>query len=187
MWRTLRVPDQRLGGQGHLWCHIWSYLTQRKIPWKFCVYISNASASGRGGQEGVTWRTLRVPDGRHGGHGCSWCHEWGFLPLGRYPENFVLIYQLEVRQEGGVKKGVLGGLWGLPDGRHGWHGRSWHHEWCFFTPKKIAWKFRVDICIGSVSGRGGQEGGTWRTFGGFLTEDFKDGVILEVMDDLGRV
>ena len=34
---------------------------------------------------------------------------------------------------------------------------------------------------------GGQEGGTWRTFGGFLTEDFEDGVILEVMDDLGRV
>ena len=38
-----------------------------------------------------------------------------------------------------------------------------------------------------MSGRGGQEGGTWRTFGGFLTEDFEDGVILEVMDDLGRV
>ena len=28
-----------------------------------------------------------------------------FLPQGRYPENFVLISQLEVRQEGGVKKG----------------------------------------------------------------------------------
>ena len=25
-----------------------------------------------------------------------------FLPQGRYPENFVLIYQLEVCQEGGV-------------------------------------------------------------------------------------
>ena len=32
-----------------------------------------------------------------------------FLPQGRYPENFVLISQLEVHQEGGVKKGVLGG------------------------------------------------------------------------------
>ena len=32
-----------------------------------------------------------------------------FLPQGRYPENFVLISQLEVCQEGGVKKGVLGG------------------------------------------------------------------------------
>ena len=36
-----------------------------------------------------------------------------FLPQRRYPENFILIYQLEVCQEGGVKKsrrGVLGGL-----------------------------------------------------------------------------
>ena len=47
-----------------------------------------------------------------------------FLPQGRYPENFMLISLLEVRQEGGVKKGVLGGLWGLPDGRHGGHGHS---------------------------------------------------------------
>ena len=28
-----------------------------------------------------------------------------FLPQGRYPENFVLISQSEVCQEGGVKKG----------------------------------------------------------------------------------
>ena len=32
-----------------------------------------------------------------------------FLPQVRYPENFVLISQLEVCQEGGVKKGRLGG------------------------------------------------------------------------------
>ena len=32
-----------------------------------------------------------------------------FLPHGIYPENFMLISQLEVRHEGGVKKGVLGG------------------------------------------------------------------------------
>ena len=31
-----------------------------------------------------------------------------FLPQGSYPENFVLISQLEVCQEGGVKKG---GTW----------------------------------------------------------------------------
>ena len=31
-----------------------------------------------------------------------------YLPQGRYPENFVLISQLEVCQEGGVKKG---GTW----------------------------------------------------------------------------
>ena len=35
---------------------------------------------------------------------------------GRYPENFVLISQLEVCQEGGVKKGVLGGHWGFLTG-----------------------------------------------------------------------
>ena len=38
-----------------------------------------------------------------------------------------------------------------------------------------------------MSGRGGQEGGSWRTFGGFLMGDLENGVILEVMDDLGRV
>ena len=32
-----------------------------------------------------------------------------FLLQGRYPENFVPISQLEGCQEGGVKKGVLGG------------------------------------------------------------------------------
>ena len=32
-----------------------------------------------------------------------------FLPQGRYPENVVLISQLEVCQEGGSRRGVLGG------------------------------------------------------------------------------
>ena len=31
------------------------------------------------------------------------------LPQGRYPENFVLISQLEVCQEGGSRRGVIGG------------------------------------------------------------------------------
>ena len=47
-----------------------------------------------------------------------------FLTQGRYPENFVLISLLEVHQEGGVKKGILGGHFGVPDQRHGGHGRS---------------------------------------------------------------
>ena len=38
-WRTLRVPERRLGGRGHPWCPGWSCLTPRKIPWKFCVDI----------------------------------------------------------------------------------------------------------------------------------------------------
>ena len=36
-----------------------------------------------------------------------------FLPQGRYPEHFVLISELEMHQEAGVKKGVLGGHWGF--------------------------------------------------------------------------
>ena len=39
-----------------------------------------------------------------------------FLPQGRYPENFVLISQLEVCQEGGSRRGVLGGRWGFLTG-----------------------------------------------------------------------
>merc|ERR1711951_233189 len=39
-----------------------------------------------------------------------------FLPQGRYPENFLLISQLEVCQEGGSRRGVLGGRWGVLTG-----------------------------------------------------------------------
>ena len=42
-----------------------------------------------------------------------------FLPLGRYPENFMLISQLEVSQEGGVKKGGTWRTLRVPDRRHG--------------------------------------------------------------------
>ena len=41
------------------------------------------------------------------------------LPQGRYPENFVLISQLEVRQKGGVKKGGTLLTLKVPDRRHG--------------------------------------------------------------------
>ena len=47
-----------------------------------------------------------------------------FLPQGRYPENFVLISQLEVCQEGGVKKGGTWRMLRVPDRRHGGHGHS---------------------------------------------------------------
>ena len=43
---------------------------------------------------------------------------------GRYPENFVLISQLEVCQEGGVKKGGTWRTLGIPDRRHGGQGHS---------------------------------------------------------------
>ena len=47
-----------------------------------------------------------------------------FLPQGRYPENFVLISQLEVCQEGGgVMKGGTWGTLGVPDQRYGGQGQ----------------------------------------------------------------
>ena len=42
-----------------------------------------------------------------------------FLPQVRYPENFVLISQLEVCQEGGVKKGGTWRTLRVPDQRLG--------------------------------------------------------------------
>ena len=42
-----------------------------------------------------------------------------FLPQGRYPENFVLISQLEVCQEEGVKKGGTWRTLRVPDRRLG--------------------------------------------------------------------
>ena len=51
-----------------------------------------------------------------------------FSPQGTYHENFGLITQSEVCQEGGVKKG---GTWRTlrdPDRRHGGHGCSLSHE-----------------------------------------------------------
>ena len=51
-----------------------------------------------------------------------------FLAQGRYPGNFVLISQLEVCQEGGVKKGGTWRTWRVPDRRHGGQGHSCRHE-----------------------------------------------------------
>ena len=45
-----------------------------------------------------------------------------FLPQGRYPENFVLISQLEVCQEGGVKNRGTWRTLGVPDARLGGQG-----------------------------------------------------------------
>ena len=43
---------------------------------------------------------------------------------GRYPENFMLISQLEVCQEGGVKKGGTWRTLRVPDQIHGGHVHS---------------------------------------------------------------
>ena len=104
-WRPLRDPDKRLWGQGHPWCHGWSYFTLRNIPWTMCEDISNGSCVRKGGQEGGTWRTLSVPDWSFRRHGHSWCHGDLILP-----------------------------------------------------PRKLPWKFCVDIFIRSVSGMWVQKG-----------------------------
>ena len=67
-WRTLRVPERRLGGHGHPWCHGWSCLTLRTILWKFHVVIFIRSVSRLGGPslgyledvEGSWWETWRT-------------------------------------------------------------------------------------------------------------------------------
>ena len=46
------------------------------------------------------------------------------LPQGRYPEHFMLISQLEVCQEVGVKKGDTWRTLEVPDRRHGGQGHS---------------------------------------------------------------
>ena len=46
------------------------------------------------------------------------------LPQGRYPENYVLIYQLEVCQEWGVKKGGTWRTFRVPDQIYGSQGHS---------------------------------------------------------------
>ena len=47
-----------------------------------------------------------------------------FLPKGRYPENFMLISQLEVCQEGGSKEESTWRMLRVLDQRHGEHGHS---------------------------------------------------------------
>ena len=47
-----------------------------------------------------------------------------FSPQGRYPENYVLISQLEVCQEGGIKKVGTWMTFRVPDWTHGGHGHS---------------------------------------------------------------
>ena len=70
--------------------------------------ISQLEVCQEGGvKKGVTWRTLGFPDQRHGELVIPDVMIHVFLPQGRYPENFVLISQLEVCQEWGVKKGML--------------------------------------------------------------------------------
>ena len=47
------------------------FLPQGRYPENFVLISQLEVCQEEGGQEGGTWRTLRVPDLRHGGHGCS--------------------------------------------------------------------------------------------------------------------
>ena len=68
-WRTLGVPDRRLGGQGHSRCHECCFLRQGGYSENF-VLISLLEVCQEGGvKKWGTWRTLGVPDARLGGQG----------------------------------------------------------------------------------------------------------------------
>ena len=59
---------------------------------------------------------LKVPDGEMEDMVIPDIMNDVFLPQGRYPENVVLISQLEVCQEEGSRRGVFGGHWGFLSG-----------------------------------------------------------------------
>ena len=83
-WWTLRVPDWILGGYGHSWCLVLSYITPRKTFWKFCVDICIGSVSRVTGQE---WGHLEDIEG-------SWLETWRTWSV--LMSLVILFYPLEV-------------------------------------------------------------------------------------------
>ena len=88
------------------------------------VFISQLDVcqEGVGVKDRGTWRTLRVPDQRHGGHGMFNVMRYVFIPKGIYTENLVVISYLKVCQESEVKKGDIWWTMRVPDQRHGGQG-----------------------------------------------------------------
>ena len=134
-----------------------------------------------GGQEGGTWRTLRVPDRRHGGQGHSWCHGWCFFTLRKIPWKFhVDIFIRSVSRMGGPSWGYLEDIEG-----------SWTETWrtwsslmswmILFYPQedtlKVSCWYLYWKCVKNGGSRRGVLGGCW----GFLTRDLEDRVILDLM------
>ena len=146
-WRPLMVSDRRLGGCGLSCGYGWSYFTPRKIPWKFCVDIFIRSVSGMGGQEGGSWRMLRVLDWRLRGHCLSWGHGWYYFTPRTIPWKFCVdIFIGRVSGMGGQE----GGTWRtlrVPDRRHGGYGHPWCYGWPWWTPRIISWKFQIVIFV----------------------------------------
>ena len=124
------------------------FFAQRKLPWTFGADISIGSVSWRGGvKKGGTWRTMRVPDQRHGWQSHSWCHEWCSFTSRKITWKFCV--DISIRSVSGrrVKKGVTWRMLRALDWRHGWQGHSWLVEWCSITLRNKTWKFQVNICI----------------------------------------
>ena len=127
---------------------------------------------------GDTWRKLKVPDQRHGWQDHHWHHEWCYFTPRKVSWKFHDDISIRsVSGEGGWS--TLRTLWG-PDQRHGWQDDFWHHVWCYFTQRKVSWKFHDDIYIGVVWGGKGVLWGHWM----FLTRDMDDGSIIDIMDDV---
>ena len=72
-WRTLMIPDWRLGGWGHPWCLGSSSYVILDFCAKFQLSSMNRSVSRTPCPQSHTWRTLKVPDWILGGWGHPWC------------------------------------------------------------------------------------------------------------------
>ena len=156
----LTVPDRRLGGQGHSWCHAGHCLTQRKMPWNICIYIFIRSVSRIGGcfQEilGGFWGFLT---GYLVGRVILDIMDYFIWPQGRQLGSLVSISLLELIQEWGVLNGGTWRMLRVPDRRLGEQGYPWCHWRPCLTKTKITWKFCVDIFIKSMSRIGGPSWG----------------------------
>ena len=186
---TSRMTQSSTSSVSNPQCQPSTSLLIPPLPDTLPIVISTQNFQGifLGVKKGGTWRTLRVPDQRHGGQGHSWHHE---SIMFFYPKKDTLkiscwYLNWKCVRKGGSRMGVLGGHWGfltgemedrvipdvinhffppwkiplkccanifnesvsgrkvkkrgtwrrlrVPDWRHGWHGHSWLHEWCSFT------------------------------------------------------
>ena len=75
-WRTLRVPDQSLGGHRYSWCYEWWFFTPKEATLNILCWYLNWKCVRKGGiKKRGTWRTLKVPDWSLGQQGyplCNW-------------------------------------------------------------------------------------------------------------------
>ena len=81
MQRKFRVPYRKLEGCGNPWCHGWSYLTTRKIAWKFCVDIFIMKYVTNWWSIIVYLEDADISDRWLGGHVCAW-HQCGVMCVG---------------------------------------------------------------------------------------------------------